>query len=177
MAKRKSIYRGRVVKLYLEQARLPNGHTISLEVVRHPGASAVVPFSDKDHVVLIRQYRHAVGGFLYEIPAGKLNRGERPLQCARRELEEETGYRARRFCKLGSIFTSPGFCDEVIHLYSATGLIKTQQNLEPCEVLEIVEIPLKKIKGMIQGGRIQDAKSIVGLMLADSWRSETQRNR
>ena len=168
--RRKSIYRGSVVKLYLERARLPNGHTIELEIVRHPGGAAVVPFLGRDHVVLIRQYRHAVGRFLYEIPAGKLARGEQPLRCARRELEEETGYRAGRFYRLGSIFTSPGFCDEVIYLYAATGLIMVSQKLEVGEVLELVRVPVNKIDGMIQRGKIRDAKSIVGLKLAASRR-------
>lgn len=162
-----TIYRGRVVRLYLERVKLPNGHTIELEIIKHSGAAAVVPFADPRHVILIKQYRHAVGRFLYEIPAGKLVKNERPIQCARRELEEETGYRARRFRKLGLIFTSPGFCDEVIHLYSAAGLTRGSQNLETCEVLEALQVPWEKIGGMIHRGQIQDAKSIIGLQLAN----------
>ncbi len=162
----KSIYQGSVIKLYLERVRLPNGQNIELEIMRHPGASAVVPLMDQNHVLLIRQYRHAVQQFLYEVPAGKLSPGESPLKCARRELEEETGYRAGRLKKLGAIFTSPGFCDERIHLYLATDLVKTQQCLEPCEVIELRKVHCKKVTNMIRRGQIQDAKSIVALALA-----------
>ncbi len=149
--------------------RLPNGYVAELEIVRHPGAAAVVPFIDPDRVILIRQYRHAAGKYLYEIPAGKLMKGESPLSCARRELEEEIGYRARRFKKLVSAYTSPGFCNELIHIYMATDLLKTQQNLEACEVLEAIELPLHKVQAMIRNGKIQDAKSIIGLELAAGW--------
>jgi ADP-ribose pyrophosphatase len=160
------IYRGKIIQLNLEKVRLPNGHVTELEIVHHPGAAAVVPFLDSERIVLIKQYRHAVGKYLYEIPAGKLIKGESPLSCARRELEEEIGYRARRFKKLASVYTSPGFCDELIHIYSATDLVKTKQNLESCEVLEAIEVPVQKIHHMIQSGEIQDAKSIIGLELA-----------
>jgi len=149
--------------------RLPNGYVAELEIVRHPGAAAVVPFIDLDRVVLIKQYRHATGKYLYEIPAGKLMKGESPLSCARRELEEEIGYRARRFKKLVSAYTAPGFCNELIHIYMATDLLKTQQNLESCEVLEAIELPLHKVQAMIRSGKIQDAKSIIGLELACQW--------
>jgi ADP-ribose pyrophosphatase len=162
----KSIYKGEVVQLSLERVRLPNGHLTELEIVRHPGAAAVVPFIDPDHVVLIRQYRYATGRYLYEIPAGKLMKGESPLSCARRELEEEIGYRARRFKKLISAYTSPGFCNELIHIYMAVDLLRTQQNLESCEVLEVIKLPVHKVQAMIRSGKIQDAKSIIGLELA-----------
>ena len=106
------------------------------------GAAAVVPIKDDGTVVMIRQFRHAVGGFIYEIPAGKLDPGEDPLNCAARELEEEVGYRASSFELLSSIFTAPGFADEVIHVYKASGLTKGRQQLDRDEVLEIVEMPL-----------------------------------
>lgn len=160
------IYKGKVVQLHLERVRLPNGHLAELEIVRHPGAAAVVPFLDRDHVILIKQYRHATGKYLYEIPAGKLMKGESPLSCARREMEEEIGYRARRFKKLVSVYTSPGFCDEIIHIYMATKLLKTQQNLESCEVLQAIAVSVSKVQAMIRSGKIQDAKSIIGLELA-----------
>jgi len=165
----RSIYRGKIIQLFLERVKLPNGHVTELEIVRHPGAAAVVPFLDPDHVILIKQYRHATGKYLYEIPAGKLMKGESPLSCARRELEEEIGYRARRFKKLISAYTSPGFCNELIHIYMATNLLKTQQNLESCEVLEVIELPVRKVQAMIRSGKIQDAKSIIGLELACRW--------
>lgn len=159
----RNIYTGKVVTLNVDTVQLPNGVTIDLETIRHPGAAAVVPIKDDGTVVLIRQFRHAAGGFIYEIPAGKLSPGEDPLHCAARELEEEVGYRSSSFELLSSIFTAPGFADEVIHVYKATGLTKGRQQLDRDEVLEIVEMPLEQaIKG-IQDGTIRDGKTIVGL--------------
>jgi len=157
------IYKGKIVTLNVDTITLPNGVTVDLEVVRHPGASAVVPLKEDGTVVLIRQFRHAAGGFIYEIPAGKLSPGEEPLACAARELEEEIGYRAGSFNLLSSIFTAPGFTDEVIHIYKATGLTKGRQQLDRDEVLEIVEMPLDEAIEMIRTGAIHDAKTIVGL--------------
>lgn len=159
----KPIYKGTVVTLNVETVRLPNGHTIDLEVIRHPGASAVVPMKKDGTVVLIRQFRHAANGFIYEIPAGKLHPKEDPLDCAARELEEEIGYKADRFELLSSIFTAPGFADEVIHIYLATGLTIGTQNLDEDEVLEVVEMPLRDAIRKIRDGTIRDGKTIVGL--------------
>lgn len=161
----KSIYKGRVITLNIDTVRLPNDTTVDLEIVRHPGASAMVPIKEDGTVVLVRQFRHAAGGFIYEIPAGKLYQGEDPKLCAARELEEEIGYRAGQFILLSSILTAPGFTDEVIHIYKATGLIKTQQRLDQDEVLEVVELPLSEVMTMIQDGRIRDAKTMVGCQL------------
>ena len=111
----KNIFNGKVVTLNIDTVTLPNGVTIDLEIVRHPGAAAVVPLKDNETVILIKQFRHAAGGFIYEIPAGKLHSGEDPRDCAVRELEEEIGYRAGNLTLLSSIFTAPGFTDEVIH--------------------------------------------------------------
>lgn len=159
----KPIYKGTVVTLNVDTVRLPNGHTIDLEVIRHPGASAVVPLKEDGTVVLIRQFRHAANGFIYEIPAGKLHPKEDPLDCAARELEEEIGYKAGRFELLSSIFTAPGFADEVIHIYLATGLTIGTQNLDEDEVLEVVEMPLREAISKIEDGTIRDGKTIVGL--------------
>src|SRR5690349_16427607 len=131
----RNVFTGKVITLNIDTVTLPNGVTIDLEMVRHPGAAAVVPLKDSETVVLIRQFRHAAGGFIYEIPAGKLDRGEDPLHCAARELEEEIGY------------------------------IPGRQRLDRDEVLEILEIPLKEAIRMIGGGLIRDAKTIVGLQL------------
>ncbi len=160
---RKNIYSGKVVTLNVETVQLPNGVTVDLETIRHPGAAAVVPVKEDGTVVLIRQFRHAAGGFIFEIPAGKLDRGETPLSCAARELEEEVGYRAASFSLLSSVFTAPGFADEVIHIYEAGGLTKGRQQLDRDEVLEIVEMPLAEAILRIQDGTIRDAKTIVGL--------------
>ena len=159
----KHIYTGIVVKLNVDTVTLPNGLTVDLEVVRHPGAAAVVPLKDDGTVILISQFRHAAGGFIYEIPAGKLDPGEDPRVCATRELEEEVGYRASSLEILSSIFTAPGFTDEVIHIYKATGLTTGQQQLDRDEVLEVVEMPLLEAIKMIETGVIRDAKTIVGL--------------
>ena len=157
------IYKGTVVTLNIDTVRLPNGHTIDLEVIRHPGASAVVPLKPDGTVVMIRQFRHAANGFIYEIPAGKLHPKEDPLDCAARELEEEIGNKAGRFQLLSSIFTAPGFADEVIHVYLATELTVGTQNLDQDEVLEVVEMPLREAIAKIEDGTIRDAKTIVGL--------------
>ena len=159
----KSIYTGIVINLNIDTVTLPNGLTVDLEVVRHPGAAAVVPLKDDGTVILIRQFRHAAGGFIYEIPAGKLYPGEDPRVCAARELEEEIGYRAGRLDLLSSIYTAPGFTDEVIHIYKATELRAGRQHLDRDEVLEVIEMPLSEAIRMIETGVIRDAKSIVGL--------------
>ncbi|MBW8064958.1 MAG: NUDIX hydrolase [Nitrospira sp.] len=161
--KTKQIFKGRVVTLNLETVTLPNGATVELEVIHHPGAAAVVPMKENGTVVLIRQYRHAVGGYIYEIPAGKLHPGEDPRDCAMRELEEEVGYRATSLELVTTFFTTPGFTDEVIHIYKGTGLTPGTQKLGGDEVLDIVEIGLEKAIDQIQDGTIRDGKTIVGL--------------
>ena len=159
----RNIYTGKVITLNVDTVQLPNGVTADLETIRHPGAAAVVPVKADGTVVLIRQFRHAAGGFIYEIPAGKLAPGEEPIQCAARELEEEVGYRASTFELLSSIFTAPGFADEVIHVYRATGLTKGRQQLDRDEVLDVIEMPLSEAITKIEDGTIRDAKTIVGL--------------
>jgi ADP-ribose diphosphatase len=159
----REIYRGRVVNLNVETVTLPNGATVELEVIRHQGAAAVVPLRDDGCVLLIRQYRHATGGYIYEIPAGKLDPGEDPRHCAARELEEEIGRRASSLTPLLSFFTTPGFTDEVIHIFLATGLTPGMQHLDHDEVLEVVEMPLAETIARIQDGTIRDGKTIIGL--------------
>ena len=161
----KRIYSGKVLKLDLDTVGLPNGRTTELEILRHPGASAVVPLKEDGRVVLIRQLRHAAGGFIYEIPAGKLDPQEDPRDCAARELEEETGYRAGTLELLTSIWTAPGFTDEVIHIFQGANLQKGKQNLDQDEVLEIVEWPLEEAISKIIDGTIRDAKTIIGLQM------------
>lgn len=159
------IYKGRVVDLRIEEATLPNGVTISLEVIRHVGAAAVVALDRDGAVTLIRQYRHAVGGYIWEVPAGKLD-GEEPAVCAARELEEEAGLVSGRLTRLGSILTTPGFTDERIHLFLAEELSACEQRLEHDEVLTITRVALSEALAMIQRGDIEDAKSIAALYLA-----------
>jgi ADP-ribose pyrophosphatase len=160
------IFKGRVVTLDIDTVTLPNGATIELEMIHHPGAAAVVPMKEDGTVILIRQYRHAAGGYIYEIPAGKLHPGEDPKVCAARELQEEIGYRADSLELLTSVLTTPGFTDEVIHIFKGTGLTKGKQDLDHDEVIEIVELPLEKALAQIIDGTIRDAKTIVGLQTA-----------
>ncbi|MCG3114230.1 MAG: NUDIX hydrolase [Candidatus Manganitrophus sp. SA1] len=162
----REIYRGKIVHLFVESAALPNGKTFELEVVRHPGASAVVPLKEDGKVVLIYQYRHAAGGFIYEVPAGKLSPGEAPESCAEREVEEEVGYKVGKLEKLTTIFTAPGFCDEQIHLFLGTELVFSGQQLGEDEVLQVIEMPFEEAMNRIEDQTIRDAKSIVALELA-----------
>lgn len=159
------IYSGKVLQLHRDTVRLPNGNTTRLEILRHPGASAVVPLLDDGRVILIRQLRHATGGFIYEIPAGKLDPQEDPEVCAARELEEEVGFRPGRLEHLTSIWTAPGFTDEVIHIYQGTQLTPGVQQLDRDEVLEIIEWSLEEAIAKVKDGTIRDAKTIIGLHL------------
>ncbi len=161
------IHEGRVFRLQEENITLPNGVTVNIDIIRHPGASAIVPISDGGDVVLIRQYRHAAGGFIWEIPAGTLNKGETALACARRELVEETGFSAQVFHELGKIVPVPGYSDERIHLFLANRLGPARQNLDRDELLDVHQIPFDEAIDMIKKGEIVDGKTIVGLLLAE----------
>ena len=162
---RKSIWPGRTVKLDLERVALPGGAVTELEIVRHPGASCVVPVTAAGEIVLVRQFRHAVSTWLLEAPAGKLDPGEPPDTCARRELEEETGLKCGRLEKLGLIHTTPGFSDEVIHLFAAFDLTEGTLARDANEVMEIERHPLAAVRAMMCDGRITDAKTLCALAL------------
>ena len=162
----KSLYEGRVVRLGLESLVLPNGKALQLEVVRHPGGAAVVALDTDNRVCLIRQYRHAAGGWLWELPAGKLEPGEAAQPTAQRELEEEAGLRAGSWQKIGAALTTPGFCDEVIHLFLATELVATQARPEAHELIEVHWLPLATALEQVHDGTIRDAKTMLGLLLA-----------
>jgi ADP-ribose pyrophosphatase len=163
---RRSVYDGRVVKLSVERVRLPNGRETDLEVIQHPGASAILPFVSREEVLLIRQHRHCAGGSILEVPAGKLDPGEPPDVCALREVEEETGYRAGRLVPHGWIWTTPGFTDEKIHLFSATDLTPGRQDLDSDEVLQVERMPLAEALERAAKGDIRDAKTIATLFRA-----------
>lgn len=171
------IHQGRIIRLEEHTVEFPDGSEGKLDVVRHPGAAAVVPFLDDPtasdpRILLIRHFRHAAGGWLWEIPAGKLDAGEaaHPETCARRELQEETGYSADAVTHLLSIVTTPGFSDEVIHLYMATGLTKGEHAREADEFMELHELPLTKVQKMIQDKEITDGKSLVALLFVLNFR-------
>jgi ADP-ribose pyrophosphatase len=165
------VYSGRVISVDLDTVLFPNGTTGDLEMVRHPGASAVVPFLDppdarNPRLLLIRQFRHAAGSYLYEIPAGRLDPGEPPEACAMRELREETGYSAESVELLTTFYTTPGFTDERIHLFMATGLSSGNATPESDEILEPVSVPMAEALRMISSGEIIDGKSMLGIFLA-----------
>jgi ADP-ribose pyrophosphatase len=154
------------VEVSRERVVLPNGRELWLDIVHHPGAAAVVPFTGEAEVALIRQYRHAAGGEILEVPAGKLDGGEAPELCAERELAEEAGYRAGRLVSLGRIWTTPGFTDEVIHLFAAFDLTPTAMRPEDDEVIEVMRVPLDDALEMIWRGELRDAKSALALIHA-----------
>jgi ADP-ribose pyrophosphatase len=165
---RRQVYRGRIVDLGIERVTLPGGTEVELEIVRHGGASAVTAVDDEGRVALIHQFRHATGGFLWEIPAGVLDHpGESPADCARRELREEAGLQAGRLTHLATIFTTPGFTDERIHLYLAQDLREGMHDRAHDEIIaEVARTPLGEALAMIRRGAIVDAKTICGLHLA-----------
>lgn len=167
--KRTTLYQGRVFRLDREDLRLSNGNRAALEVIRHPGAAAIVPLAPRGRVVMLRQYRYAVADVIWEIPAGTLDGGEVPLICAQRELTEETGFAARQWHELGEITPLPGYSDERIHLFLAWQLHAARQHLDADELLEVHQLPMDELLPMIYNGRIRDAKSICGLLLAADW--------
>ena len=161
------VYEGRLLRIDLDEVELPGGRRATLETIRHPGAAAALPFLEDGRVILVRQYRHAVGGTILEIPAGKLDRpGEPPDRCAMREVEEETGVRPGRLVPLGSILTTPGFTDEVIWLFEAHDLVPTQTAHEQDEVIEPVTMPFEQAVVAVEDGRIRDAKSVATILAA-----------
>lgn len=162
----RNVFAGRVLTLNLEQVRLPKGRVAELEIAHHPGGAAVVAVDADGRVCLLRQFRHAAGGWLTELPAGKLDGGEPPLECARRELAEEAGVSARRWEKLGEFFSSPGVLTEVIHLFLAQDLTPVDASPEDHEVLEASWVPLAEAMDLAASGRLQDAKSVIGLLWA-----------
>ena len=166
VVKSERVFEGKLLRIDREEIELPHGKHAVLETIRHPGAAAVLPFLPDGRVVLIRQYRHAAGGFIVEVPAGKLDPGEQPDRCACREVEEETGWRAGELVPLGSILTTPGFTDEVIWLFEAHALVRGRQALEADEVLDTLEVPFEEAVAMVRCGAITDAKSVASILLA-----------
>ena len=170
LLERKSIYEGRVIKVSLDTVELPNGHRLPLEIVRHPGGAAVVAIDAQDRVCLLRQYRHAAGGFIYELPAGKLEPNEAPEITVRRELAEEAATSASRWESLGAFFSSPGVFTEVIHLYLATDLVPVTGAAEFDEVFQVEWWPLEEAVAKACSGELADAKTIIGILRAASRR-------
>lgn len=165
------VYTGRVINLDVDVVEFPDGNTGELEIFRHPGASAVVPFlSDPagpdPQLLLIKQYRYAADGYMYEIPAGRLDAGETPEACAHRELREETGCTAKSMRHLYTMYTTPGFTDERIHIFLATGLEQGDAEREADEFLTVETVPLSRALEMIKSGDIEDGKTALGILYA-----------
>lgn len=163
---RRKVHSGRVFELYVDNVTLENGVTIDMDIIRHPGAAAIVPLTAQGRVLLIRQFRYAVGADIWEIPAGTLHPGESPLACARRELEEEVGILAGKWSTLGAITPVPGYSDEVIHLFVAREHSPGRRRLDADELLEVQEVSFDDALSMITAKSIRDAKTIVALLLA-----------
>ena len=162
----RKVHSGRVFELHVDNVTLENGVTMDVDIIRHPGAAAIVPLTAHGSVLLIRQFRYAVDADIWEIPAGTLNPGESPLACARRELEEEAGILAGKWSTLGEITPLPGYSDEVIHLFVARDHSPGRQRLDVDELLDVREVPMDDALSMITAKSIRDAKTIVALLLA-----------
>ena len=172
----RELHKGKFITLDRDTVHFPDDSEAELEIIRHPGASAVIPFlsgplGDEPQLLLLRQFRYAAGGYLYEIPAGRLEAGESPMECAIRELQEETGCRADHIEPLTTILTTPGFTDEAIHLFMATGLIHGEPNREADEFVELVIMRLSEALEGVSKGEITDAKTIVALLFAAGFKT------
>jgi len=163
------VYEGRIIKLRVDQVELPDGHRTIREVMEHPGAAVIVPVDDNGDVHLVRQYRDAIGMQLLEVPAGKLDPGEAPEDCAQRELREELGLGAENLIKLTSFFSSPGFCDERLHVFLARGLRPAGEDQDREEFIEPVRRPLEPLGDLL--AEFEDGKSIIGVLLAHRYLS------
>lgn len=174
--KSRRVYTGKVIALDVDVVRFPDGSVGELEMIRHPGASAVVPFlsdplGEDPQVLMIRQYRYAAEDYLLEIPAGRLNTGEDPRDCALRELKEETGCSAEHIDHLFTMYTTPGFTDERIHLFLATGLVAGETKHEADEFLDLEPMLLSRALKLVEAGEIKDAKTALGLLFAAGFRA------
>ena len=159
-----TVYSGNIVDVVHDTITLPNGRNALREVVKHPGGAAVLPVDNDGNVILVRQYRHPLGCMVLEIPAGMLNPGETPQECAARELEEEAGYRSANVRPLAQISPSPGYLSERIHIYLATDLSASRQNLDEEEFIEVAAYPLEEAVRMVFDGRIVDSKTVVAIL-------------
>ena len=162
---KKVIHQGKIITLVTEDRRLPNGIKTKAEIIEHPGAVVIVPFLSSDKIILLYQYRPTLKQFLYELPAGTLKKGEPVLSCARRELIEETGYRAARFKQLGKIYPVPGYSTEIMTIFSARSLSPDFAPADADEVIQVKIFTKLQLKKLFKSGKIKDAKTICGLVL------------
>ncbi|MBM0107565.1 NUDIX hydrolase [Steroidobacter sp. S1-65] len=163
------VYTGRVIEVNVEQVRLPNDHLATLEIIHHPGGAAILALDAANRVCLVRQFRHAAGGYIWELPAGKIDHNEPPLQTAQRELAEEAGRTAREWRSLGEFLPSPGFLTEVVYLFLARELSEVASQLEASEVLETHWLPFEQVMQMAQSGELRDGKSLAALLRAAAY--------
>ncbi|MEW6171270.1 MAG: NUDIX hydrolase [Candidatus Omnitrophota bacterium] len=161
----KLIYKGKLLEVFSKKIRLPNNYIASFEVIKHPGAALIIPFLNKDSLIMLRQFRPVVNTYLYELPAGTLDKNESLLSCAKREIIEEIGYSAKKITKLGEIYPVPGYSTEKIVIYKAQNLKRQERTPEKDEVLEIFIFNKNKIKKLFKSGKIIDAKTICALTL------------
>ncbi|MCP4653743.1 MAG: NUDIX hydrolase [Candidatus Omnitrophica bacterium] len=161
----KVIMKGKLLGVTKEQRRLPNGHTCDLEIVQHPGAALVVPFVSKDKVILLKQFRPVINSYIYELPAGTLEKKETPLACAKREMIEEIGYCAKKITKLGFIYPLPGYCTEKITVFRADGLEARERILQKDEIIFPYVFSKKQVKEFFRNGKIVDSKTICAFAL------------
>jgi ADP-ribose pyrophosphatase len=164
IAKHDVIYRGKIVDLEVDTVTLATGRNVIREVVKHPGGVVAVPVLEDGRLILIRQFRYPLQKYILEFPAGKLDSGQTPLDTIKRELEEETGYRADEMRFVTAFYTTPGFCNEIIHCFVATGLTQIGQRLEEGEHITVEKYPLEACLRMIESGEIADAKTILGIL-------------
>ena len=161
----RAVHRGRVIELSVDRVRLPSGRSATREVIRHPGAVVILALDAADNVLLVRQYRYPIGRVLLELPAGTLDPGEEPLDCAARELAEETGFRAARWQRLGGFFSAPGYCTEYLHAFLATELEEGAHQAGDEEEIALLRMPLAEVWQRVEEGQIDDAKSLATLAL------------
>ena len=161
----RKVFDGRIVQLRVDTVSLPTGRQTEREVVEHDAVAVIVPIDQDDNVILVRQYRHPIGQDLLEAPAGIVEGSESPDDCARRELQEETGYAAGTLRALGGFWTSPGFCTEFVYAYHATDLFPSRLEADEDEFIQVEKLPLSRVNGLIQSGEIQDAKTIAALLM------------
>lgn len=159
----KSVFKGKLLKVFVKKVRLPNGYLATFEIIRHPGAALIVPMLSKDKLIMLRQLRPVIGSYIYELPAGTIDEGESPLECARREIVEETGYSAKKMERLGSIYPVPGYSTEKIVIYKAEGLKSRHRHAEKDEVIRLKVLTRSAIRRLFKSGRIVDAKTIAAL--------------
>ena len=163
--RREKVFDGKLLKVFRSTKRLPNGNDSYIEEVKHPGAAIVVPFV-KNSILFIRQYRAVIEKYIWELPAGKLEPGETPYACMKREITEETGYLVRDLKRIGMIYTSPGFCDEIIHVFRADCISRGEHNRDADELIRIRHLSRKKARSLFRNGKITDSKTIAALAFA-----------